>query len=272
MPGRAYVIHCRLKAALLIALLLILQSCSTVSRPFPVFSQPPLNSEEQNALQQKLSGDWSALNNYKLLYRAQVETPLEKFSLRYSVVADLQNKRYRIEVFPSSGFTALSLFVETPELSVFLSMLDRKYAEGQTARRVLEQELRVPLKLTDLIATLIGRVAQEIWRLPGLQVHNTTSQSTYLTLNDRQYWQLSKDGLLTEAAIYKNPQSDLAALVTALEFTEVEGFKLPQRMTLEIPEYHTSVQLELQLGKINSQISPSLFVVKVPAGYNALEY
>ncbi len=257
------------RAFLGLCVILQLGACSLLRKdPLPLPPGAEVSEARKQEIQAQLSKRSAALENFRALWNATLNTESLRGSFRYAVVYS-RPSLMRVEVFPTNAAYALQLAAVTPERSVYLDNTTREALVGKAPEEIFEKLFGMELPLEAIVFMLTASV-------PELEDASFFEGNGLILVQDSQerlFWTLDAASLdITSVEIRPGLLRDLAARISYNDYQAHEGIRFPHRCQVDVlyPSLAGTLSLRAAMVRLNSEIDPKLFEVAIPENFLVL--
>jgi hypothetical protein len=234
--------------------LLFLSGCAVSSFKVPKPDGAPLSEADAEKLMPNLFQKEN--QSYKTLVHATIQADAEKQTLRYAILRD--NKKFRVEVFPTTSFFTLALFVTDGEKYLFTDSANTSQESKPLSSSTLEDLFGLSLSQEELSSVLFGVLPREALFYQFYLLQDKIRIYAYRSLTEEDpvlFAEVNLASQLLENMIFLEDSS----VRLSAQFTEYDESKLPKRIHLEIPRFTSTVDLTIQQRKLQPTFTVEQF-------------
>jgi len=243
--------------------LLVVVSVSTACAPVRShLIAEPISQAFADELMQAWSESSARVSSLQALAKVKVQAPLNSLNGSQVILAQKPD-RLRAETLSPFGIPLLMLAADGGTLEVSLPG-QNVYYTGAASPANLDLFVHLPLRLSDLVDVLLYQPplikawkekAYALQKGGWLLVRYGTLRRQELVFNPLRQ--------LVEVSFFEN--NDLFMKINYAQIPE-QGEPFPYRLSLEVPDKHTTVSLEFSEVKTNGELRPDIFQLVRPPG------
>jgi hypothetical protein len=237
-------------------LLLFLSGCAVSTFDIPKPEGALISRPEAEALIPSLFKKED--QSYKALIHAAIQADAEKQTLRYAILRD--QKKFRVEVFPTTSFFTLALFITDGEKYLFTDSAHTSQESKIVSSSTLEDLFGLSLSQEELSAVLFGVLPQEGFVYQFYILQDTMRIYAYSSLTDEAPLLFAEVNLSNKVLENMTFLED-SSVRLSVHFKEYDDEKFPKRIHLEIPRFSSTVDLTIQQRKIKPTFSAEQFLL-----------
>jgi outer membrane lipoprotein-sorting protein len=251
-----------IRALLIVVVVLLGASCTTLKMPIKPTGKSVAGSDLINN-----SVHWSdTIQTLRLIGNVNFQDDSSRFTMRLAIVQKKPDL-LRVEFLPLNSPVSLALLIAKGEQATYVDATESRAFNGKLQELLSYSFLRARLSQSELLSILSGQLFRESLN-PETQVFADEATQTFQLLSPKRRWVLNANTFKITHVQLLDEQGKGVELEVSYS-TSQDG-----AMVVVIDLIRAGERLEFKLEKIkeNTDISDSLFDIRIPSSYKIYNY